>query len=173
MPDAVPPMLDAALIASLSQIKLLSLDLDGTLTDGGLYYFEDGGEARKYHVQDGFGIVAVQQAGIAVCLITMSNTPAIARRAERLRIQHCHMGVHDKLPVLKAICAEMGIGLHQVAHMADDINDLTLLREVGLPVAVANARPAVKQVSRYVTQAKGGDGAVREICDYLLDYQKK
>jgi len=165
-------MPDAALTKTFAQIKLLSLDLDGTLTDGGLYYLEDGNEARKYHVQDGFGIVAVLKAGIEVCLITMSDTPAIARRAEKLRIRHCHMGVHDKLPKLQAICAELGIGLHEVAHVADDVNDLTVLKAVGLPIAVANARPQVKAVAAYVTQARGGDGAVREICDLLLENKK-
>lgn len=163
-------MLDAALIEKFRKIKLLSLDLDGTLTDGGLYYAEDGSELRKYHVQDGLGIVMCMQAGIEVCLLTLSNTPAISKRAERLRIKRYEMGVLDKLSRIRVFCAEMGIGLDAVAHVADDVNDLPLLRAIGLPIAVANARPEVKAASAYMTQARGGDGAVREVCDFLLHH---
>lgn len=164
-------MLDADLIAKFRQVKLLSLDLDGTLTDGGLYYAEDGSELRKYFVQDGFGIVQVKLAGIEVALITQSDTPAIARRIERLKIRHGHMGIHDKLPKLKEICTATGIGLHEVCHVADDLNDLEVMGAVGLPIAVANARPQVKKVAAYVTEAAGGNGAVREVCDLLLEYR--
>ncbi|WP_374634546.1 KdsC family phosphatase [Ferrovibrio sp.] len=165
-------MLDAALVEKFRKIKLLSLDLDGTLTDGGLYYAEDGSELRKYHVQDGLGIVMCMKEGIEVCLLTLSNTGAIAKRAERLRIKRYEMGILDKLTRIRAFCTEMGIGLDEVAHVADDVNDLPLLRSIGLPIAVANARPEVKAVSAYVTQARGGDGAVREVCDLLLHHSK-
>lgn len=161
-------MLDSALLARFKAVKLLSLDLDGTLTDGGLYYMENGSELRKYHVQDGLGIVMAMQAGIEVCLITMSNTPAIARRAERLKIREAHLGIKDKLPVLRDICGKLGIGLDAVAHIADDVNDLGVFGAVGMPVAVANARPQVKAAAAYITQATGGNGAVREVCDILL-----
>lgn len=161
-------MFDPALLEAFRNIRLLSLDLDGTLTDGGLYYMEDGSELRKYHVQDGLGIVLAMQAGLEVCLLTLSNTPAISRRAERLKIRRFEMGVRDKLPRVQAICTELGLGLDQVAHVADDVNDLSLLRAIGLPIAVANARPMVKAVARHVTQASGGNGAVREVCDLWL-----
>ncbi|WP_298723173.1 HAD-IIIA family hydrolase [uncultured Ferrovibrio sp.] len=164
-------MLDADLIAKFRQVKLLSLDLDGTLTDGGLYYAEDGSELRKYFVQDGFGIVAVMQAGIEVALITQSDTPSISRRIEKLKIRHGYMGIHDKLPKLQEICAATGIGLHEVCHVADDLNDLELMGAIGLPVAVANARPQVKKAAVYITEASGGNGAVREVCDLLLEYR--
>lgn len=164
-------MLDADLIARFKAVKLLSLDLDGTLTDGGLYYADDGTELRKYFVQDGYGLMLVREAGIELCLITMSDTPSIQRRIDRLRIRFGHMGVRHKLPVLQAACAELGIGLDAVCHVADDLNDLDVLRAVGLPVAVANARPQVKRAAAYVTAAAGGAGAVREVCDLLLEYQ--
>jgi 3-deoxy-D-manno-octulosonate 8-phosphate phosphatase (KDO 8-P phosphatase) len=164
-------MLDADLIAKFRAVKLLSLDLDGTLTDGGIYYTDEGTELRKYFVQDGFGILMVKEAGIEVAVITMSDTPSIARRIERLKIRFGHMGVRHKLPALKQICAELGIGLEQVCHVADDLNDLDVLQAVGLPIAVANARPIVKSVAAYVTQAAGGHGAVREVCDLLLEHK--
>lgn len=164
-------ILDADLIARFRSIRLLSLDLDGTLTDGGLYYADDGSELRKFFVQDGFGILLVKEAGIEVCLITMSDTPAIQKRIDRLKIRFGHMGVRDKLPKLQAICAELGIGLDQVCHVADDLNDLDVMQAVGLPVAVANARPQVKAAAAYVTGAAGGHGAVREVCDLLLEHK--
>lgn len=164
-------MPDADLVARFRAVKLLSLDLDGTLTDGGLYYADDGSEMRKYFVQDGFGILLVKEAGIEVCLITMSDTPAIQKRIDRLKIRFGHMGVRHKLPVLKDICARLGIGLDAVCHVADDLNDLDVMQAVGLPVAVANARPQVKQAAAYVTAAAGGHGAVREVCDLLLEYK--
>lgn len=164
-------MLDADLAARFRAIRLLSLDLDGTLTDGGIYYAEDGSELRKYQVQDGYGILLVKEAGIEVALITRSDTPAIQKRIDRLKIRFGLMGVHEKLPRLRAICAELGIGLDQVCHVADDVNDMDVMGAVGLPIAVANARPQVKQAAAYVTAARGGDGAVREVCDLLLEYQ--
>jgi 3-deoxy-D-manno-octulosonate 8-phosphate phosphatase (KDO 8-P phosphatase) len=163
-------MFDADLVAKFRKIKLLSLDLDGTLTDGGIYYAEDGSELRKYQVQDGYGILLVKDAGIEVALITRSDTPAIQKRIDRLKIRFGRMGVYEKLPVLKEICAELGITLDQVCHVADDVNDMDLMETVGLPIAVANARPQVKKAAAYITQAKGGDGAVREVCDLLLDH---
>lgn len=164
-------MLDADLIAKFRAVKLLSLDLDGTLTDGGIYYTDEGTELRKYFVQDGFGILMVKEAGIEVALITMSDTPSIARRIERLKIRYGHMGVRHKLPALQKICTELGIGLDQVCHVADDLNDLDVLQAVGLPVAVANARPMIKAAAAYVTEAAGGSGAVREVCDLLLEHK--
>lgn len=164
-------MLDADLVARFRKIKLLSLDLDGTLTDGGIYYAEDGSELRKYQVQDGYGILLVKDAGIEVALITRSDTPAIQKRIDRLKIKFGRMGVYEKLPVLKEICKDLGIGLDQVCHVADDVNDMDLMETVGLPIAVSNARPQVKKAAAYITAAKGGDGAVREVCDLLLEHK--
>lgn len=152
----------------LAKVALLSMDLDGTLTDGGLYYTEDGGELRKYHVRDGMGIKMVQAAGIRTAIITMSTTPAITRRAERLAIEHLVLGSHDKVAALGAICRENGLSLDQVAHIGDDVNDLPLLGAVGCPIAVGDAIDAVKAAAAWVTPSRGGHGAVRDLCDRLL-----
>ena len=155
-------------IRRLANVRLLSLDLDGVLTDGGLYYTEAGDMMRKYNVKDGMGIERVMAAGLPVSVITASDTPAIATRLARLKIPYVRMGVKDKLPQLMDICRELGIGLDQVMHVADDVNDLPILRSVGLPVAVADALPDVKAASRHVTLLPGGGGAVRELCDMLV-----
>lgn len=152
----------------LARVRLLSMDLDGTLTDGGLYYTETGAELRKYHVRDGMGIKWVQAAGIATAIVTMSTTPAITHRADRLAINHLVLGSHDKVAALAGICAELGITLDQVAHIGDDVNDLSLLAVVGCPVAVGDAEDCVKNAACWVTPRNGGHGAVRDLCDRLL-----
>jgi 3-deoxy-D-manno-octulosonate 8-phosphate phosphatase (KDO 8-P phosphatase) len=163
----------AELWRRLAAIRLLSLDLDGVMTDGGLYYADDGSELRKFDVRDGMGIKLVQKAGFEVSLITMSTAPAIAHRCRRLGIAHAHLGIEPKLPLLQKICDGMGIGLDKVLHLADDVNDLPVLRAVGLPVAPADAMPQVVAVARYVTQKPGGRGAIREICDLLLQAREQ
>lgn len=152
----------------LAQVRLLSMDLDGTLTDGGLYYAEDGSELRKYYVRDGMGIKMVQAVGIQTAIVTMSTTPAISKRAERLSIEHLVLGSRDKVAALVGICQKMGISLDQVAHIGDDVNDLELLQVVGCPVAVADAIEPVRTVAAWVTPNCGGAGAVRDLCDRLL-----
>lgn len=157
------------LLRRAAGIRLLSLDLDGVLTDGGLYYTADGDAMRKYDVKDGLGIEMVLASGLPVSVITASDTPAIATRLRKLRIPFARFGVRDKLPVLQALCDEIGVGLSQVLHVADDLNDMPVLRAVGFPVAVADAVEAVKATALHVTARPGGCGAVREVCDLLLE----
>jgi 3-deoxy-D-manno-octulosonate 8-phosphate phosphatase (KDO 8-P phosphatase) len=154
--------------AELARIRMLSCDVDGVLTDGGLYYDEHGGELRRFHVLDGLGMQALQASGVAVCIISRSSTRAIIHRAERLGIEHCLVGVNDKLPALRQLVGRLGIDLDDVAHVADDVNDIELLRAVGVPIAVANAVPEVREVCRLITTTPGGNGAVREVADAIL-----
>lgn len=160
--------LSPAVRAALSRVRLLSCDVDGVLTDGGLYYTEAGDVMRKYNVKDGMGLELLRQAGFELCIISASQTPAIAARGSKLKISHTYTGVDDKLATLKAVCAELGLSLDQVAHIADDVNDLPVLRAVGCPLTVADAMDAVKAVALYKTEKNGGEGAVREVCDLLL-----
>ena len=157
-----------ALIEKLKSIKLLSLDVDGVLTDGGLYYADDGSQLRKFNVKDGMGMKMARQAGVDVCIITASKTSAIHHRGEVLGIPHVFVGVDDKLSTLNGLCADLGIALSDVAHMGDDVNDLPVLQRVGLSLTVADAVDAVLETVDYVTRRNGGTGAVREICDLLV-----
>ncbi len=152
----------------LASVRLFSLDVDGVLTDGGLYYTEAGDAMRRYHVRDGMGIKMAQKAGLTFAIITMSSTPAIALRGAALGIEQTHMGIHDKVAKLAEICQQLGLRLDQVAHIGDDVNDLDLLRVVGLPLTVADAIDEAKELAAYVTSKPGGAGAVREICDAFL-----
>ncbi len=150
-------------------IRLVSLDCDGVMTDGRLYYGEDGGQLRAFHVRDGVGIKMLMGAGIAVAFISGSKTAAIDRRAGDLGVGHCLTGVADKLAALEELCGGLGIGLDAVSHMGDDLNDLPVLARVALPAAVRDAVPAVRAAARIVTARRGGEGAVREFAERLLD----
>ncbi|MCW8835853.1 MAG: HAD hydrolase family protein [Rhodospirillales bacterium] len=156
------------LIPRLARIRLLSLDVDGVLTDGGLYYTDSGEELRKFNVKDGMGIKRARAAGVEVCIISASSTPSIVHRGKRLGVPHVFVSVEDKLQTLTGLCGELGIDLAEVAHIGDDINDLPVLGKVGLPMTVADAVEAVRDEVRFVTERRGGEGAVREICDLLV-----
>ncbi|MBF0250567.1 MAG: HAD-IIIA family hydrolase [Alphaproteobacteria bacterium] len=152
----------------LGQIKLLSLDVDGVMTDGGLYYNEDGLQFRKFNVKDGLGIKLAMKAGVEMCIISASKSKTTLPRARDLGIRHVRVGSEDKLADLRAIAAELGIDLHEAAHMGDDITDVELMRAVGMPIAVADAMGPALDAARYVTTRPGGAGAVREVCDMLI-----
>lgn len=152
----------------LKTIKLLSLDVDGVLTDGGLYYTDDGHQMRKFNVKDGMGIVAALAAGVEVCIITASKADVIIKRARDLGVTHVFAAVQDKMQTLNMLCDMLSIDLNDVAHIGDDVNDLPVLEAVGLPITVADGVLEVQQVVAYVTQREGGKGAVREICDLLV-----
>lgn len=154
------------------RIRLVSLDCDGVMTDGTLYYGEDGRQWRAFHVHDGVGIRMLIEAGLEVAFVSASRTAAILRRAEVLDVPHCLVGVGDKREALAALCGRLGIGFDAVAHMGDDLNDLPVLRAVALPATVPNAVPAVHAVARYTTRRAGGGGAVREFAEWLLEGRK-
>jgi 3-deoxy-D-manno-octulosonate 8-phosphate phosphatase (KDO 8-P phosphatase) len=152
----------------LSKIRLLSLDVDGVLTDGGLYYTDNGSVQRKFNVKDGVGIKRLLEAGVIVAIISAGISGSIPSRAKTLGIKYVFTGVSDKQAVLKELCQNLKIGLNEAAHIGDDINDVALLKIVGCPIAVADAQKEVINISKIVTKRNGGCGAVREICDALL-----
>lgn len=156
------------LAARLAKVRLLTLDVDGVLTDGSLYYTEAGDVMRRFNVRDGMGIKRVMTAGIGVVFVTQSATPAIATRARMLGVTRCLQGVDDKLAAVGDLCAETNLTLADIAHMADDINDLPLLSAVGLAATVPNAAVEVAAVAHWCSSRTGGDGAVREFCELLL-----
>ena len=164
-------ILNSKLRENLSQIKLLVLDVDGVLTDGGLYYSDSGEELKKFNVKDGQGIKLIMQAGIEVAIISASNSAATLHRAKKLGIKYVFIGVEDKLTILKQLCEDLSISLGQVAYIGDDINDLPILKSVGCPLTVADAMPENQTIAVYVTKLAGGQGCVREICNLLLQVQ--
>ncbi len=152
----------------LTQVKLLALDVDGVMTDGGLYYTETGEEFKKFNVKDGLGLKLLMKQSIQVAIISSNSSKATIHRARKLNITHTFIGVEEKLPVLKNLCQQMGISLSEVAYAGDDLPDLPVLKAVGCPLTVADATAQNKSVAVYITQCPGGKGAVREICDTIL-----
>lgn len=161
-------ILETELQSRLSLVKLLALDVDGVLTDGGLYYTETGEELKKFNVKDGMGLKLLMQAGIEVAIITTSTSASVSYRAKKLGISHVFLGIEEKLTVLQDLCHKLNITLEQVAYIGDDINDVPILEKIGCPLTVGDAMNQNKNVSMYVTESSGGNGAVREICDLML-----
>jgi 3-deoxy-D-manno-octulosonate 8-phosphate phosphatase (KDO 8-P phosphatase) len=156
------------LLQRLARVKLLSLDVDGVLTDGGLYFTDDGHQFRKFNVKDGMGMQRVRDAGIEVAILSAGSSSAVEERAKSLGIQHVFIGVADKLAVISRLCQDLGIGLDDVGHVGDDLNDVPMLSAVGCPISVSDAVSEAREAAVFVTERRGGDGAVREICDLLL-----
>ncbi|MEE4298366.1 MAG: HAD family hydrolase [Pseudomonadales bacterium] len=154
--------------ARFARVRLLCLDVDGVLTDGGLHYTESGEEAKTFSTQDGQAIKMLAASGVTVAIITGRRTRLVARRAEELGIEHLFQGVHDKREALTELLACTGLDAADAAHMGDDIPDLPVLTAVGLALAPANLHPALRAHVHHVTAARGGDGAVREACELLM-----
>ncbi len=154
-----------------ASVRLLVLDVDGTLTPGTMYYGSDGEALKRFHTHDGHGLAQVRRTGVHVAIITSEDNPIIAARAEKLGIGDLYMGVKDKLPVLLEICARTGIAPAAVAYVGDDLGDLPPMQAVaeagGIPCAVADARPEILHIARFVCPTRGGYGAVRDVCDRI------
>jgi len=153
---------------ALQRVRALVLDVDGVLTDGGMYYGPGGEGLKRFNVKDGMGLRLVLEAGIAVALISGEDSEILRRRAEKLKIVDVYVGVEDKLKTLEGFLASRKISLAEAAYVGDDVNDLPPMGKVGLPVAVADAVPEVRKAAKWVTTRRGGDAAVREVCDAIL-----
>jgi 3-deoxy-D-manno-octulosonate 8-phosphate phosphatase (KDO 8-P phosphatase) len=161
------------ILEKLKQIKMLALDVDGVLTDGGIYIDENGGQTRRFNMQDGHGIGMLLAVGIDVAIISKATSVSVKHRAAMIGIQEVHLGANDKLAILTSLCEKKGLTLDQVAFMGDDLIDIEVLSHVGYPFAPANAVPQVLENAQYITHAKGGEGAVREVCDLLLQVNRE
>lgn len=154
--------------AALRALRLVVLDVDGVLTDGGLYYADSGDELKRFHVRDGQGIVLLHAAGIRTAIVTARRSAAVDRRARELGIEEVRQGVGDKLAALKDILARLGIPPAQACYVGDDLGDLDAMRHAGLAAAPADAAPPVRAAAALVTRARGGQGAVRELADRIV-----
>lgn len=159
--------------AVLRNIKLFATDVDGVLTDAGMYYSESGDEWKKFNTRDGMGIKLLQRAGIITAIVTQERTKLMARRAEKLAIPELHQGVMDKLSLVRDMSGRYGLTLSQVAYIGDDINDLETLKAVGFSATPADGMPQVAAAVDYICRKKGGEGAVREIIEMILDAQQQ
>ena len=159
----------AASLAPGSLPRLVITDIDGVMTDGGMYYTADGDVMKRFSVKDGWGVIFLRRLGIPVAVMTGENTPIVARRAEKLKIERCYLGVKDKLSLAREVCAGMGITLDDVAFIGDDINDLPLLRAAGWSGCPSNTPGYIKEVVKLPGNMHGGYGAFREFVETILD----
>jgi len=166
--NPIGPDYPAGVLECASRIRVIGFDVDGTLTDGSLLYGDDGNESKAFHVQDGLGIKLLQLAGIEVALVTARISKLVERRGRELGIARVHTHTREKLACMRAIAADMGIGMDQVAFMGDDLPDLATLRAAGLAIVPANAHDWVKPAAHWTTPRRGGEGAARDACDLLL-----
>jgi 3-deoxy-D-manno-octulosonate 8-phosphate phosphatase (KDO 8-P phosphatase) len=154
-----------------ARIRLILMDVDGTLTDGTITVLPDGEELKSYHVRDGMGILMAQLVGIDTGIITGKTSRALEKRASRLKIKHLYQGILDKGAVLQKILSETGLSAEDVAYIGDDLGDLSVIKSVGLSAAVADAHDLVKKHSHMVCSFRGGSGAVREFIEFILEVQ--
>lgn len=157
--------------ADASRIKLLALDVDGTLTDGGIYILESGEQFKKFHAKDGLGIKLAIKQGIEVCIISHSLSEGmIAKRAQMMGIEKCYAGQAPKLGILERWCEELKIGVDETAYIGDDLNDMDIIQAVGLSACPADASRQICETVDVVLTTNGGDGCVREFLNrFILD----
>ncbi|MFQ5598268.1 MAG: KdsC family phosphatase [Nitrospiria bacterium] len=167
-----PQDISESLLEKAKQIRYVLLDVDGVMTNGLLFFDEAGGEIKVFSIYDGLGISLLHKAGIGVGIISGRSSPIVARRAKELHVEDLYQGVGNKVIPYKEILERRHLDRRAVAFIGDDLIDLPLLRKVGFPIAVANAVDAVKGAADWVTQRKGGEGAVREVIDFILSAQK-
>jgi len=156
------------LLLQAQGIRVLFLDVDGVLTDGGLYFSESGESIKRFHTLDGHGLKLLQRAGITPAVITGRDSKPLRLRLAALGIEHAHFGTEDKRPAAEATLQALGLDWSQAAAMGDDWPDLPMLTRCALACAPANAQAEVLAQAHYVTRLRGGEGAVRELCDLLL-----
>jgi 3-deoxy-D-manno-octulosonate 8-phosphate phosphatase (KDO 8-P phosphatase) len=166
--SAAVQVFDAALLKRAANVRLLILDVDGVLTDGRLYYSDAGETLKVYNSLDGQGVVSLQAIGVAVAIISGRDSPMVRQRAQQLGIAHVVLGTTDKLPAALALLESLDLAWHQVAVMGDDWPDVPLITRAALGCAPANAHIEVRAVAHWVTPERGGQGAVRALCDVLL-----
>jgi 3-deoxy-D-manno-octulosonate 8-phosphate phosphatase (KDO 8-P phosphatase) len=161
------------LITRASRIRLMIFDVDGVLTDGGLWYGDQGEALKRFHVLDGHGLKMLDSSGIGVALMTARDGPIVAWRGAELGITHIKLGVRDKGRALIELANELGIAKESVGYMGDDVIDLPAMQQAGLAVTVPNAPAYIAQNAHWTTSRSGGHGAVRECCDMILAAQRK
>jgi 3-deoxy-D-manno-octulosonate 8-phosphate phosphatase (KDO 8-P phosphatase) len=160
--------LDDAARLALTRVRALAMDVDGVLTDGGLWWGVNGEELKRFCFADIMGLSLARRAGLTLALISGEDSPLVDRYAGKLLIRHVAKNCRDKAAALHAFATEANIPLNEVCFMGDDVNDLAALALAGLSAAPANAAPAVLESVRFVTKAFGGNGAVRELVDAIL-----
>lgn len=154
-------------------IRLVSFDVDGVLTDGKLYFDENGREYKAFHARDGHGIKMLRQCGVEVAVISGRYSKSVEQRMNSLGVDLVFQGQQDKPAAVTIICSKLNLSVDQIAYVGDDLLDLPLMQRVGLAIAVKDAHYAVIERAHWVTEHCGGNGAARDVCDMVLDAQNE
>jgi len=153
------------------RLRLMAFDVDGVLTDGRLYYSDEGIESKAFHVRDGSGLKMLREAGITLAVITGRRARCVEHRMRDLGIEHLHQGVENKRSCMEALLRELGLKPEEAGFMGDDLIDLPVMRLCGFSAAPADAAPLARQQALMVTPHEGGRGAVRDVCEFILEAQ--
>ena len=153
-------------------IKLLVLDVDGVLTDGRLLFDAEGREQKVFHARDGYGIRALMRSDIEVAIISGRKSRPVEARMQELDVRYVYLGQSDKIATLNKLAEQLGITLQQIAYVGDDMPDLECMQAVGMSIAVHDAHQTIRKISDWRTSLPGGRGAVREVCDLIMDAQQ-
>lgn len=157
-----------------ARVRLLLTDVDGVLTDGGVYYGAEGEVMKRFNIRDGMGVERLRElAGVETGIVTGELSPSVAKRAEKLKIAELHLGVKQKLERVREIAARRGLSLSEIAFIGDDVNDLQVLQAVGLSACPGDAMPEVKQICDVICHRLGGLGAFRELAELILTEREK
>ncbi len=170
-PNTLYGMVNESILIKAKKIRLLVCDVDGVFSDGRIYLGNDGEELKAFHTKDGFGIKALGSSGVAVAIITGRRSAIVAKRMTALNIEHIIQGQEDKLPALLSLAKELTINIDEIAYIGDDMPDMSCIIRVGLGIAVQDAHPMVIAKADYTTFTRGGFGAVREVCDLIMQCQ--
>ena len=166
-------MSEDQLKASAARIKILLTDVDGVLTDNGVYYSETGEVMKRFSIRDGMGVERLRKlAGIDTGILTGETSPSVARRAEKLKILELHLGIRDKLDRVTEIMDRLQLQWQEIAYIGDDVNDLEVMGRAGLTACPADAMPQVNEIVHYHCRNKGGYGAFREFAEWLIELKK-
>ena len=159
------------IIEKAKKLKLLILDVDGVLTDGRLFFDDKGKEYKCFHARDGHGIKLLRQTGVEVAVISGRKSNSVALRMKTLGVEYVYQGHENKIAAFNEIIQSLSIQPEQAAHVGDDLLDLPIMKRVGLSIAVNDANEPVKEYADWCTKTPGGRGAVREICDFIMQSQ--
>lgn len=159
------------LLSRLKLIRLVAFDVDGVLTDGGLYYSDSGEEFKRFNSLDGQGMKMLKASGVEIAIITGRSSRCVEARAKNLGVEHVYQGVENKLEAMVDVLDKLKLTRDTAAYMGDDVVDLTVMRHVGLSISVPESPQLVREHASYITQRSGGQGAVREVCELIMSVQ--
>jgi YrbI family 3-deoxy-D-manno-octulosonate 8-phosphate phosphatase len=150
-----------------ASLKCFATDVDGTLTDGGMYYTPEGELMKRFDTRDAFGMNLLREAGFELVIVTAEDSPIVTARAKKMRVGRVFIGISDKVDLLKTVLVELGIDWHNLAYVGDDLNDQQVIAKAGFSACPSDAASEVRNSAKYICSNSGGRGAVREVCDLI------